>query len=155
MSVMQATPCCKSDTRPPPSPSSRRSTTGSAKCTMWRIATKPLFHRSYSTAQKNCGKDAASGRLSPMEGSASGCAAPAAPASGQSKSMADGTGAAADMMKKATVVRCTTVVFFILYAIFHLFSRLSLRRASHVPRLWNNCTSRIRITTATSITRYL
>ena len=85
-----------------PSPSSRRSTTGSAKCTMWRIATKPLFHRSYSTAQKNCGKDAASGRLSPMEGSASGCAAPAAPASGQSKSMADGTGAAADMMKKAT-----------------------------------------------------
>ena len=99
---MQATPCCKSDTRPPPSPSSRRSTTGSAKCTMWRIATKPLFHRSYSTAQKNCGKDAASGRLSPMEGSASGCAAPAAPASGQSKSMADGTGAAADMMKKAT-----------------------------------------------------
>ena len=69
---------------------------------VWRIATKPLFHRNYSTVQKNCGKDAASGRLSPMEGSASGCAAPAAPASGQSKSMADGTGAAADMMKKAT-----------------------------------------------------
>ena len=102
MSVMQATPCCKRDTRPPPSPSSRRSTTGNAKCTMWRIATKPLFHRSYSTAQKNCGKDAASGRLSPMEGSASGCAAPAAPVSGQSGSMADGTGAAADTMKKAT-----------------------------------------------------
>ena len=102
MSVMQATPCCKSDTRPPPSPSSRRSTTGSAKCTMWRIATKPLFHRSYSTAQKNCGKDAALDRLSPMEGSASGCTAPAAPASGQSKSMADGTGAAADTMKQAT-----------------------------------------------------
>ena len=35
-----------------------------------------------------------------MNGSASGCAAPAAPASGQSKSMADGTGAAADTMKK-------------------------------------------------------
>ena len=69
---------------------------------VWRIATKPLFHRSYSTAQKDCGKDAASDRLSPMEGSASGCAAPAAPASGQSKSMADGTGAAADTMKKAT-----------------------------------------------------
>ena len=60
-----------------------------------------------------------------------------------------------EIIKKTTVVRCTTVVFFILYAIFHLFSRLSLRRASHVPRLWNNCTSRIRITTATSITRYL
>ena len=69
---------------------------------VWRIATKPLFHRNYSTVQKNCGKDAASGRLSPMEGSASGCAAPAAPASGQSKSMEDGTGAAADTMKKAT-----------------------------------------------------
>ena len=101
-SVMQATLCCRSDTRPPPSPSSRRSTAGSAKCTMWRIATMPLFHRSYSTAQKNCGKDAASDRLSLMEGSASGCAAPVAPASGQSKSMADGTGAAADTMKKAT-----------------------------------------------------
>ena len=37
-----------------------------------------------------------------MEGSASGCAAPAAPASGQSKSMADGIGAVADTMKKAT-----------------------------------------------------
>jgi len=69
---------------------------------VWRIATKPLFHRNYSTVQKNCGKDAASDRPSPMEGSASGCAAPAAPASGQSKSMADGTGAAADTMKKAT-----------------------------------------------------
>ena len=69
---------------------------------VWWIATKPLFHRNYSTVQKNCGKDATSDRLSPMEGSASGCAAPTAPASGQSKSMADGTGAAADTMKKAT-----------------------------------------------------
>ena len=64
------------------------------------IIPQELFDR--AQRQKNCGKDAASGRLSPMEGSASGCAAPAAPASGQSKSMADGTGAAADTMKKAT-----------------------------------------------------
>ena len=35
------------------------------------------------------------------------------------------------------------------------FSRLSHRLLSHVPRLWNSCTSRIRMTTATSITRYL
>ena len=35
------------------------------------------------------------------------------------------------------------------------FSRLSQRLLSHVPRLWNSCTSRIRMTTATSITRYL
>lgn len=39
---------------------------------MWRIATKPLFHRNYSTVQKNCGKDAASDRPSLMGGSASG-----------------------------------------------------------------------------------
>ncbi len=62
------------------------------------IIPQELFDRAKELRQKG----AASGRLSPMEGSASGCAAPAAPASGQSKSMADGTGAAADTMKKAT-----------------------------------------------------
>ena len=35
------------------------------------------------------------------------------------------------------------------------FKRLSHRLLSQVPTLWNSCTNRIRMTTATSITRYL
>ena len=51
--------------------------------------------------------------------------------------------------KKGSTLAGTSLIYT------QCFSRLSQRLLSHVPRLWNSCTSRIRMTTATSITRYL
>ena len=53
----------------------------------------------------------------------------------------------------------TAVLFFyrdtIVSRQLDYFKRLSHFLLSQVPNVWNSCTSRIRSTTATSITRYL